>query len=474
MNLEQFYINGKWVDPITPQIIEVINPATEETVAKISEGTAADVDLAVAAASHAFVSFSQSSVAERVELLTAVREEFKNRLDDVAGAIMTEMGAPKTLAWEGQSKVGLAYLKTAIDILKTHQFEFKHGEFLIRHEPIGVCGLITPWNWPINQVMAKLAPCLAAGCTAVLKPSEIAPLSSMVVAEILDAAGVPPGVFNLVNGYGPVVGEAMSAHPDIAFMSFTGSKRGGAAVAKTSADHVKRVTQELGGKSANIIIDDKKFADSVRNGTLGCMSNTGQSCNAPTRMLVPKTRHDEALELAVAAAESLTVGDPTSENTDLGPVVSQMQYDKVQGLIEAGIKEGARLATGGPGRPEDLNRGYFVRPTVFGDVTNDMTIAREEIFGPVLAILSYDDPDDAVKIANDSDYGLAAYVSGDESNHDLMMDCARRLRAGQVHINYRGGGSEAPFGGYKHSGNGREKSKWGFHEYLEVKAILGG
>ncbi len=473
MNNLQFYINGAWVDPATPEVIDVINPATEESVGQISAGSAADVNKAVAAANTAFESYSRFSVKERVDLLTEVREEYKRRFDDIAHAIMIEMGAPSYLAKGSQALVGLNHLKTAIRVLGEHKFEYTHNNYLIRHEPIGVCGLITPWNWPINQVMAKLAPCLGAGCTAVLKPSEIAPLSSMIVAEVCHAAGVPAGVFNLVNGYGPVVGEAMSAHPDIAFMSFTGSTRGGVAVAKASADTVKRVAQELGGKSANIVLDDGGFNQAVENGVRGVMENTGQSCNAPTRMIVPASRHDEALEIAKKTAEAVVVGDPASENTTMGPLVSEMQFDKVQGLIQKGIDEGATLVTGGTGRPDGLNRGYFVRPTIFGHVNNDMTIAREEIFGPVLSVLSYQDRDDAIAIANDTDYGLAAYVSGDEANMDQLLDYARELRAGQVHINYTGGGSEAPFGGYKHSGNGREKAEWGFEEYLEVKAILG-
>ena len=473
----QFYIDGAWVAPAKPEVIDVINPANEEVVGQVSAGSAADVDRAVVAASKAFVSYARTSVKERVELLTAVREEYKRRFDDVAHAIMVEMGAPTTLAQGGQTATGLSHLKTAIRVLEAHQFEFTHestqGEFLIRHEPIGVCGLITPWNWPINQVMAKLAPCLGAGCTAILKPSEIAPLSSMVVAEICHDAGVPQGVFNLVNGYGPVVGEAMSAHPDIAFMSFTGSTRGGAAVAKTSADSVKRVAQELGGKSPNIILDDAGFAEAVARGTLGVMENSGQSCNAPTRMLVPAARHDEALEIAKKAAESVVVGDPTSADTTMGPVVSEAQFDKIQGLIQQGVDEGATVVTGGGGRPDGFNRGYFVRPTVFGHVDNDMAIAREEIFGPVLSVLSYQSRDEAVEIANDTDYGLSAYVSGDSANKEALLDYAREIRAGQVHINYAGGGTDAPFGGYKQSGNGREKAEWGFEEYLEVKAVLG-
>lgn len=471
MSLTQFYINGQWVDPVKPEQLDVINPATEEAVASISLGSSADVDKAVAAARAAFPSYSATSVAERSELLTTIRETYKKRFDDVADAIQTEMGAPTSLARGAQAMVGMGHLKAAIRSLNNHEFEYMHGEFVIRHEPIGVCGLITPWNWPVNQIVSKLAPCLAAGCTAILKPSEIAPLSAMVIAEIIHEAGVPAGVFNLINGMGPVVGEAMSMHPDIDMMSFTGSTRGGVAVAKASADSVKRVSQELGGKSANIVMDDAAFAESVENGVNGCMNNTGQSCNAPTRMLVPASRQAEALEIAKDAAAKNTVGDPKADGTVLGPLVSDLQFNKVQDLIEKGIQDGATLVCGGTGKPDDLNRGYYVKPTVFGNVTNDMTIAQEEIFGPVLAIIGYDGVDDAVEIANDTVYGLAAYVSG--SDKDAMIDVARRLRAGQVHMNYAGGGADAPFGGYKQSGNGREKAEWGLEDYLEVKAIIG-
>lgn len=471
MSLTQFYINGAWVDPVTPETLDVINPATEETAAVISVGSAADVDKAVAAARAAFPKHAETPVAQRVELMTEIRETYKKRFDDIADAIQTEMGAPTSLARGAQAMVGLGHLKAAIRSLENHEFEYKHGDFIIRHEPIGVCGLITPWNWPINQIVSKLGPCIASGCTAVLKPSEIAPLSAMVIAEVMHEAGVPAGVFNMVNGFGPVVGEAMSAHPDIDMMSFTGSTRGGIAVAKASAETVKRVSQELGGKSANIVLDDAAFAESVSSGVHNCMSNTGQSCNAPTRMLVPASRHAEALEIAKAAAEETVVGDPKAEDTVIGPLVSDVQFDKVQALIEKGIEEGATLVTGGAGRPENLNRGYFVKPTVFGNVTNEMTIAQEEIFGPVLSIISYNDVDDAVAIANDTVYGLAAYVSG--SDKDEMVSIARRLRAGQIHLNHGSGGADAPFGGYKQSGNGREKAEWGFEDYLEVKAILG-
>ena len=471
MSLKQFYINGEWVDPVKPETLDVINPATEEAVASISVGSAADVDKAVAAAKAAFPKHAATPVAERLELMTEIREIYKKRFDDIADAIQTEMGAPSYLARGAQAMVGLGHLKAAIRSLENHVFEYQHGEFLIRHEPIGVCGLITPWNWPINQIVSKLGPCIASGCTAVLKPSEIAPLSAMVIAEVMHEAGTPKGVFNLVNGFGPVVGEAMSAHPDIDMMSFTGSTRGGIAVAKASAETVKRVSQELGGKSANIILDDAVFAKSITDGVDGCMNNTGQSCNAPTRMLVPASRHDEALEIAKVAAEKTVVGDPSADDTVIGPLVSQVQFDKVQALIEKGIEEGATLVTGGSGRPEHLNRGYYVKPTIFGHVTNDMTIAREEIFGPVLSIISYDNLDDAVEIANDTVYGLAAYVTGEDKT--TLVDVARRLRAGQVHLNYGSGGADAPFGGYKQSGNGREKAEWGFEDYLEVKAIVG-
>jgi aldehyde dehydrogenase (NAD+) len=382
------------------------------------------------------------------------------------------MGAPTYLAKGAQAMVGLGHLKAAIRSLSNHEFEYMHGEFIIRHEPIGVCGLITPWNWPVNQVVSKLAPCIASGCTAILKPSEIAPLSSMVIAEILHEAGVPAGVFNLVNGMGPVVGEAMSVHPDIDMMSFTGSTRGGVAVAKASADSVKRVSQELGGKSANIILDDDNFEKSISDGVSLCMDNTGQSCNAPTRMLVPVSRKEQAFAIAAEEADRTIVGDPKSDGTIIGPLVSDVQYEKVQNLIKEGISDGARLVAGGLGKPEGLNQGYYVKPTVFGDVKNNMTIAKEEIFGPVLSIISYEDVDDAVTIANDTEFGLAAYVSGE--NKEELTAIARRLRAGQVHINYGSGGANAPFGGFKQSGNGREKAEWGLEEFLEVKAIFGG
>jgi aldehyde dehydrogenase (NAD+) len=429
------------------------------------------VNEAVTAARKAFETYSQTPVEQRIDLLTTIREIYKRRLDDVADAIQTEMGAPTYLAKGAQAMVGLGHLKAAIRSLTNHNFEYEHGNFIIRHEPIGVCGLITPWNWPVNQVVSKLAPCLAAGCTAILKPSEIAPLSSMVIAEILDEAKVPAGVFNLVNGMGPVVGEAMSAHPDIDMMSFTGSTRGGVAVAKASADSVKRVSQELGGKSANIILDDASFEKSIQAGVDSCMSNTGQSCNAPTRMLVPESRKDDAYAIAKDAAQKVIAGDPKNDSTTIGPLVSDVQFKKVQNLIQKGIDEGAKLLIGGTGKPDGLEKGYYAKPTVFADVKNDMAISREEIFGPVLSMLTYKNIDDAVAIANDTEYGLAAYVSGEDK--ETLTSIARRLRAGQIHVNYGSGGADAPFGGYKQSGNGREKAEWGLEEFLEVKAIMG-
>ena len=470
MSLEKFYINGSWVDPIKKETIDIINPADESIVGKLSVGSAEDIDKAVKAARTAFSSFSESSKKERLDLLNTIRNIYKKRFDDIADAIMTEMGAPINLARGAQAMVGLGHLKTAIRVLEEHKFEYVHNGYTVRHEPIGVCGLITPWNWPINQIVSKLGPCLASGCTAILKPSEIAPLSANIIAEIIHEAGTPSGVFNMVHGIGPIVGEAMSNHPDIDMMSFTGSTRGGIAVAQASAKTVKRVSQELGGKSPNVILDDEIFEKSVTDGVNGTMSNTGQSCNAPTRMLVPATRHDEAVKIAKDAAEQLTTGNPKNEETDIGPLVSEVQYNKVQRLIKAGISEGATLVTGGSGKPEKLDSGYYVRPTVFGNVNNKMEIAREEIFGPVLSIIPYNSEEEAIEIANDTEYGLAAYVSGE--NKDKMMMLARKIKAGQIHLNHGSAGTNAPFGGFKQSGNGREKAEWGLEEFLEVKAIM--
>ena len=471
MKLNKFYIDGQWVDPIKDQTIDIINPANESVIGKLNIGNEQDIDKAVSAAKKAFSKFSISSVGERLELLTEVRDIFKKRFDDIVDAITTEMGAPVKLSRGAQAAVGLGHLKTAIRVLENHKFEYEFNGSIIRHEPIGVCGLITPWNWPINQTISKLGPCLASGCTAILKPSEISPLSANIIAEIMHEAKAPAGVFNMVHGLGPVVGEALSSHKDVDMMSFTGSTRGGIAVAQASAKTVKRVSQELGGKSPNIILDDNAFESSVKIGVEKIMENTGQSCNAPTRMLVPKNRHEEAMEIAKLVAENLKTGDPKEETTDIGPLVSDVQFDKVQRLIESGIQAGAKLVTGGAGRPNQLTKGYYVKPTVFGNVDNRMEIAQEEIFGPVLSIIPYNSEDEAIKIANDTQYGLSAYITGE--NSEKLREIGRKIRAGQVHINYGSGGTNAPFGGFKQSGNGREKAEWGLEEFLETKAIMG-
>ena len=466
-----FYIDGQWVAPTSAETLEIINPATEQPFAVVSVGSPEDVNIAVAAAREAFNSYSAWSVKERTELLENILEVYRRRLPDIGDAIMEEMGAPRYLAHGAQAVTGIGHIKSAIKSLNSFEFEREMDGKIIRHEAIGVCGMITPWNWPINQIASKVSPALAAGCTMVLKPSEIAPISAIAFTKVLEEAGTPAGVFNLVNGYGVSVGEAMSSHPDIDMMSFTGSTRGGIAVAKASADSVKRVGQELGGKSANIILDDADIAAEVDRGVHFVMNNSGQSCNAPTRMLVPNHKMDEAITAARKAALDVTVGDPTGEGVEIGPVVSQTQFDKVQGLIQSGIDEKAELVAGGVGKPDGLETGYYVKPTVFARVDNTMSIAREEIFGPVLSILGYDNEDEAVAMANDTEYGLAAYVcSGD---HDHARQVANRLRAGQVHINYKTGDTDTPFGGYKQSGNGREKGLWGLQEFLEVKAITG-
>ena len=448
----QFYIDGEWVDPATPNPFDVVNPATEEVCGRISLGSPADVDRAVAAAKRAFATYSQTTREERIALLEAILAEFARRYDDVAEAIMEEMGAPWGLARGAQAGSGTQHLKAALRALKDFEFEERSRTTLIVREPIGVCGLITPWNWPVNQVAVKVAPALAAGCTMVLKPSEIAPFDAMIFAEVLAAAGVPAGVFNLVNGDGPGVGTALSSHPDVDMVSFTGSTRAGVLVAQNAAPTVKRVAQELGGKSANILLDDADFETAVRGGTEEVFDNTGQSCNAPTRMLVPRERMDEAAAIAAKVA-----GDPRDEATEIGPLVSEVQWNKVQALIQQGIDEGARLVAGGTGKPEGLDKGYFVRPTVFADVDNGMTIAREEIFGPVLA--------------NDTPYGLSGCVSS--ASLDRARRVAARMRSGMVHINGAHLDSMAPFGGYKHSGNGREWGPFGIEEFLEVKSIYG-
>ena len=467
----QFYINGEWVDPVDPKHLDVINPATEETIGKIAMGNSKDVDKAVAAAKEAFESFSQTSKEERLALMGKILEVYQSRYDEIAETISSEMGAPLWLSKAAQAATGAGHFGTLMEVLKNYNFDEDKGTTRLRKEPVGVCGLITPWNWPINQIACKVAPALAAGCTMVLKPSEVSPLNAIIFAEVLHEAGVPAGVFNLVNGDGLSVGEAMSSHPDIDMMSFTGSTRAGVAVAKASADTVKRVSQELGGKSANIILDDADFNRSVAGGVTGCFMNSGQSCNAPTRMLVPADRQDEAVAIAKATAEATIVGDPKEVAAGgIGPVVSEVQFNKIQGLIEKGIEEGATLVAGGPGKPDGFNAGYYIKPTIFSDVSNDMTIAREEIFGPVLSILPYKDEDEAISIANDTEYGLSGYVSGSQ---EKAQKFAEKFRSGNVHVNGAGPDFNAPFGGYKKSGNGREWGDLGFEEFLEIKAILG-
>jgi aldehyde dehydrogenase (NAD+) len=465
----KFYIDGQWVDPVELKRLDVINPATEEVCGKIALGSAADVDKAVKAAKKAFPAWSQTSREERLEVLQRILAEYQKRFGDLATAVTEEMGAPASLAQRAQVPAGMGHLATAAQVLKDFKFEEDRGQTMIVKEPIGVCGFITPWNWPLNQIACKVAPAIATGCTMVLKPSEVAPFSGQIFAEIMHAAGVPAGVFNLVHGDGPGVGVALSVHPDVDMVSFTGSTRAGIEVAKNAAPTVKRVHQELGGKSPNIVLDDDVFAKSVARGVQHVMTNSGQSCNAPTRMLVPGKRMQEAMAAAKEAAEQITVGDPNG-NAMLGPVVSEVQFNKIQQLIQKGVDEGATLVTGGTGRPEGLEKGYFVKPTIFGNVNNQMTIAREEIFGPVLAIMPYESIDQAIEIGNDTEYGLAGYVNGADLEEARRI--ARKIRAGQVSIN---GGADmtAPFGGYKRSGNGREWGDFAFHEFLETKAILG-
>jgi aldehyde dehydrogenase (NAD+) len=466
----KFYIDGKWVDPITPKTLDVINPATEDVAGKISLGSEADVDAAVKAAQKAFETYSLTSREERIELLERIIVEYQKRYEDMAKAITEEMGAPSWLSQRAQAAMGLGHLQTAVAVLKDYKFEEDRGTTRLVKEPIGVCGFITPWNWPVNQIATKVAPALATGCTMVLKPSEVAPFSGYIWTEILHAAGVPAGVFNMVNGDGPTVGAAISSHPGVDMVSFTGSTRAGIEVAKNAAPTVKRVHQELGGKSPNIILEDADFAKAISGGVGSVMMNSGQSCNAPTRMLVPQGKMDEVIAIAKATAEAHTVGDPNG-NSKMGPVVSEIQWNKIQTLIQKGIDEGATLVTGGTGRPDGLDKGYYVKPTVFANVTNEMSIAKEEIFGPVISILGYGSVDEAVKVGNDTEYGLAAYVSG--TDPEKIRAVASKLRAGQVNINGAGPDMMAPFGGYKMSGNGREWGDHAFGEFLETKAVLG-
>ncbi len=467
----QFYIGGKWTNPTKPHDFEVINPATEEPIATISLGTEADVDNAVAAAKQAFEAYLNTTAEERLVFLRRIVEIYASKADEMAEIISQEMGAPRGLSRGAQVPAGLAHFSEIVRVLEKFEFEELKGSTLMRREPIGVCGLITPWNWPMNQIACKVAPALAAGCTMVLKPSEIAPLSAYLFAQILDQAGLPPGVFNMVNGDGATVGSAISSHPDVAMVSFTGSTRAGVAVASAAAPTVKRVTQELGGKSANIILDDADFESAVKEGAQSCFRNTGQSCNAPTRMLVPRSKMAESAEAAKRTAEATKVGDPSMEGVNLGPLASKAQFEKVQSLINKGIEEGAKLVAGGPGRPEGISKGYFIRPTVFVDVRNDMIIAREEIFGPVLSIIPYEDEDDAVRIANDTPYGLSGFVTS--GSLERARRVAKRIRSGNVHINGARPDFGGCFGGYKQSGNGREWGEAGLEEFLELKAIFG-
>jgi aldehyde dehydrogenase (NAD+) len=470
-NTGRFYINGTWVEPLSKATQAVINPATESAIATIAMGNADDAARAIGAARSAFPAFAQTSKEQRLALLKRMLVLYNERAEELAQVVSDEMGAPIQFARDAQIWAGRAHLESTIAALEAFEFEQQRGKTRIIREAIGVVGLITPWNWPLNQIVTKVAPAIAAGCTMVLKPSEIAPLNGIIFAEIVHAAGVPPGVFNLVNGDGLSVGQALATSPDVDMVSFTGSTRAGVMVAKSAADTVKRVTQELGGKSANIILPDADLRAAVTQGVAACFSNSGQSCDAPTRMLVPKAQLQEALEFAKQAAEAHTVGDPRGQDIQLGPVVSETQYNKIQKLIQSGISEGAALVTGGLGRANGLQRGYFARPTVFGPVRPGMTIAREEIFGPVLSIIPYESEQQAVEIANDTVYGLAAYVQSGSPEHARQV--ARQLRAGQINVNYPDWDTTAPFGGYKQSGNGREYADWGIGDFLELKAVVG-
>ncbi|MEP4146297.1 MAG: aldehyde dehydrogenase family protein [Halioglobus sp.] len=467
----QFYINGRWVQPVTTRDCDVINPANETVCGVISLGSTADVDAAVSAAKNAFKGFGRSSRQERVELLESCVAVYQKRYDEAAIAIREEMGSPQAFAMDAQADCGLGHLQEALRVLRVFKFEEDMEDTRIYKEPIGVCGLITPWNWPLNQIACKVGPALAVGCTMVLKPSEVAPLSAYIWTEIMHEAGVPAGVYNMVNGDGPGVGTALSRHPDVDMVSFTGSTRAGVLVAQNAAPGVKRVAQELGGKSANIILDDADLETAVTDGVLSLFENTGQSCDAPSRMLVPAAKIEEAERIAFKAAQTVVVGDPADELTTMGPVVSRVQYDKIQGLIDKGIDEGAKLVTGGPGMPDNLKEGYFVKPTVFSRADNQMTIAREEIFGPVLTMIPYATEDEAITVANDTAYGLAGYVQSGDIEH--AREVASRIRAGNVKINGAYGGYGVPFGGYKQSGNGRECGEHGFTDFIEIKAVEG-
>jgi aldehyde dehydrogenase (NAD+) len=467
----QFYIDGAWVNPVETKELKVINPATEEVSGVISMGSAKDVDRAVMAARRAFDSYSRSTPAERLALMEKILVAYKAHYDEIVQAISIEMGAPITLAKGPQAGVGVGHISAMIDVLKTFNFEDMRGTVRLVQEPVGVCALITPWNWPINQVAAKVIPALAAGCTMVLKPSEYSPFSAIIWAKVMHEAGVPAGVFNLINGDGISVGAPLSSHAQVDMVSFTGSTRAGTEVAKNAAASVKRVHQELGGKSPNVLLDDADFERAVKRSVLHVFQNSGQSCNAPTRMLVPAAKLAEVEAIAKRVAESVVVGDPRSEKTALGPVVSKVQFDRVEGYIAKGIAEGAKVVIGGAGRPEGLAKGYYVKPTIFSNVRNDMTIAREEIFGPVLCILPYENEEQAVQIANDTPYGLAAYVWSQDNLHARRIGA--RIRAGQVTLNGASGDMNTPFGGFKMSGNGREWGEFGLRDFLELKAVIG-
>ncbi|HEY9415849.1 MAG TPA: aldehyde dehydrogenase family protein [Pseudonocardia sp.] len=470
-NATKFYIDGAWVAPSSSERLDVINPATEEVVTQIALGSEKDAELAIAAARKAFESWSQSTKQDRLDLLNSIIAVYKRRMGDLAAAVTAEMGAPATLAANAQVPSALGHLMTAAKVLENYEFTQARGTTTLVREPAGVCGLITPWNWPLNQIGCKVGPALAAGCTMVLKPSEVAPLNAVIFAEILDEAGVPAGVFNLVNGDGPTVGSVLSSHPDIDMVSFTGSTRAGIAVSKAAAETVKKVSLELGGKSANIVLPDADLAAAAQGAISACFLNTGQSCNAPTRLLVHADQHDELVALLKAEVDKVSTGDPASQSTVLGPLVSKIQFDRVQTLIQAGIDGGARVEAGGTGLPEGLDKGYFVQPTLFSGVTPEMQIAREEIFGPVLSVLRYTDEEEAIRIANDSEYGLSGAVQSQDPDHAFRV--ASRIRTGMVHLNGAGLDQSAPFGGYKKSGNGREWGELGFEEFTEVKAVMG-
>lgn len=467
----QFYINGRWTSPAIPATLPVVNPADEAVVAEVARGSAEDVDRAVAAARGAFAGWSATPAAARAQVLGKIHELILERKEQLAQALSLEMGAAIGFARAMQVPLAAEHVRVARDLLSSYRFQTVEGGTAIEREPIGVCGLITPWNWPLYQITAKVAPAIAAGCTVVLKPSELSPLSALLFAQLVHDAGLPPGVFNLVNGSGADVGAAMAAHGDIDMISITGSNRAGALVAQAAAPTVKRVTQELGGKSPNVLLPDADFAKAVPLGVMSAFRNVGQSCSAPTRMIVPRSRLAEVEALAAATANALIVGDPQSEETQLGPIANEAQFHRVQAMIQAGLDEGAKLVCGGPGRAAGFDKGFYTRPTVFSDVDNAMRIAQEEIFGPVLCIIAYDTVDEAVAIANDTVYGLGAHVQGQDL--DLARAVASRIRAGQVHLNHPAWNPMAPFGGYKRSGNGREYGVQGFEEYLETKAIIG-